>query len=56
MIAARQTMDASLRNRARVALEMRRWRDFIFEPVIEMDGNAFRKARAKVGRELQIIG
>jgi hypothetical protein len=56
MITVGQAMDASLRNRARVALEMRRWRDFIFEPVIEMDGNALRKARAKVRRELQIIG
>lgn len=55
MIALRQTMDASLRNGARVALEMRRWRDFVLKPVIEMDGNAFRKARPKIRRELQVV-
>jgi hypothetical protein len=56
MIAARQAMDASLRNRACVELEMRRWRDFIFKPVIEMDGDALRKASTKVRWELHIIG
>ena len=55
MVAARQAMDASLRNRACVELEMRRWRGFILKPVIEMDGDTFRKARTKVRRELQIV-
>lgn len=56
MVAARQAMDASLRNRACVELDMRRWRDFILKPMIEMDGDAFRKARTKVMRELKIVG
>ena len=56
MITTRQTMDMSLRNRVRVALDVRRWRDLIIKPVIEMDWNAFGKARAKVGRNLQVIG
>ena len=49
-------MDASLRNRACIEIEMRRWGDFIVKPVIEMDGDAFRQARTQVGGELQIIG
>ena len=56
MVAARQAMDAGLRNRTCVELDMQRWRDFIVKPVIEMDGHAFRKARTKVRRELQIVG
>jgi hypothetical protein len=55
VVATRQALDVSLRNRACVELDMRRRRNFIAKPVIEMDRDVFRKARTKLRRELQIV-
>jgi hypothetical protein len=45
VVAARQTMDARLRNRACIEVQMRRWRDFIIKPLRKMDRDILRKAR-----------
>jgi hypothetical protein len=55
MIAAGQPVDASLRNRARIQIGVRGRRGFVLEPMVEMDGDASRKPRAKVARQLQIL-
>ena len=56
MVAAWQVVDAGSRNRARIKIDMGGRHDLILKPVIEMDGDVLGKERAKVRRELQIIG
>lgn len=55
MVAPRQPMDVSLRNRACVELDVRGRHDFVVETLIEVNGDVLRKPRAEVGREPEIV-
>ena len=55
MIAVGETMDASLWNRTRIQVRMRRRRGLIVESVVSKDWDARRKPRTQVGRRFQVL-
>ncbi len=55
MVAPRQTMYASLRDRALVEIGMRRWNNRIIKPMKEVDLRTLRKSCAKIRGKLHVI-
>lgn len=56
MVAVGQAMDAGLRNRASIELDMQCRRGLIVKPVVQMDRDTLRKSRTEVTRCVQITG